>query len=97
MSTYLHGTAVLGAISPKEAENIALTQRAEKRVGIGLLLGTAVATIGLASAWKSHRVLGGLLGLFLVGPVVGSGAGLLLSYRDIQKLRQASIGPGKVL
>lgn len=49
---------------------------------IGIVLGTLAATIGLSLACKEHRVIGGILGFFIVGaPVVGGGFGILKHHR----------------
>lgn len=90
MNSYLHGTAVIGAISQLEAEKIALTQKIEKRVIYGALIGAATAVVGLPLVWKSHRVLGGLLGLFVVGPACGVGGGLLMSWKDIEEMKKTA-------
>ena len=61
-----------------------------------ILIGSVLGSVGLAALWSSHRILGGLLGLFIVGPAVGTGVGYLISRRDVDRLREldnAAVSP----
>lgn len=79
------GFDLLGA-APADLQS----QRGDRIYYASASLGAVAAAIALALVWRTHRVLGGLLGFFVLGPLVGASVGLLLSRGDIQKLKKAS-------
>lgn len=61
-------------------------QRLVKKLQRVQLACSALAAIGLACGWRSHRVVGALLGGFVVGPAVGTGAGIWLLRDEVLRL-----------
>lgn len=88
MNTYLRGTELLGALGRIDEENFAITKKIDRRLIAGTLIGAVAGALGLTFVWKTHRVIGGILGLFFVGPAIGGGGGLLFSLGDFRKIQE---------
>jgi hypothetical protein len=71
-----------------EARRVAA--KATMKIQGGAAIGALVGAAALAIAWKSHRVWGGLLGLFIAGPAVGGTVGYVTAFPDIKRLAEIS-------
>jgi len=69
-------------------EDIGRVFRTGGRVLSGVITGAVLAPVLLALLWKSHRILGAILGL-IGGPFVGGGIGLAFSAGDLKKLKES--------
>lgn len=76
------------ALSDAQQREIAL--RAARTLMLSILAGSVLGAVGLGWAWKAHRILGALLGWFIVGPMVGTAAGYALAFDDVRRLDAAA-------
>jgi hypothetical protein len=82
----MEGLDYLGALTDDERAH--LESKVVTKVSGGAAIGALVGAVALAALWKSHRVWGGLLGLFVVGPAAGWSAGRLAASGDIARLNE---------
>ena len=67
-----------------------IARSAVRKLALAILAGSVLGAVGLGWAWKAHRILGALLGWFIVGPAVGTAAGCALAWDDVKQLDAAA-------